>query len=159
MGGGWRGGDGGRRGRSGGRAQDQPGHEDQQAADCRHEDERAQDGAVAGAQLGDGETVVVGDPNVRAVGGKIFRMSPDGTVTQFARGFRNPFDMAWDPEHRRLIVGDNGTQQVFKFAERVVPASLKKYRFDKFDVFGISRYGETTPVTEAEITALGDIDS
>jgi glucose/arabinose dehydrogenase len=41
-------------------------------------------------------------------GGKLFRLSPDGTVTQIARGFRNPFDMAWDPAGRRLIVCDNG---------------------------------------------------
>jgi glucose/arabinose dehydrogenase len=42
-------------------------------------------------------------------GGKIFRIAPDGAMTQIARGFRNPFDMAWDPEHRRIVVCDNGT--------------------------------------------------
>ena len=41
--------------------------------------------------------------------GKIFRIAVDGSVTQLARGFRNPFGMAWDPAGRRLIVGDNGT--------------------------------------------------
>jgi hypothetical protein len=41
-------------------------------------------------------------------GGKIFRIDRDGDVTQIARGFRNPFDLAWDPERRRLIVPDNG---------------------------------------------------
>ncbi len=41
-------------------------------------------------------------------GGKIFRIFPDGSVQQFARGFRNPFDMAWDDAHQRLIVPDNG---------------------------------------------------
>jgi len=40
--------------------------------------------------------------------GKIFRIDPDGTVTQVARGFRNPFDLAWDPEHQRLVLTDNG---------------------------------------------------
>lgn len=41
-------------------------------------------------------------------GGKIFRITRGGLVTQFARGLRNPFDMAWDPERGRLIVADNG---------------------------------------------------
>ena len=41
-------------------------------------------------------------------GGKIFRITRDGTATQFARGLRNPFDMAWDAESGRLIVADNG---------------------------------------------------
>jgi hypothetical protein len=41
-------------------------------------------------------------------GGKIFRIDPAGVVTQFARGFRNPFDMSWDAANQRLIVPDNG---------------------------------------------------
>ena len=41
-------------------------------------------------------------------GGKIFRIDPDGSVEQLARGFRNPFDMAWDPENHVLIAPDNG---------------------------------------------------
>jgi glucose/arabinose dehydrogenase len=41
-------------------------------------------------------------------GGKIFRLNLDGSVEQFARGFRNPFDMAWDDRNQRLIVPDNG---------------------------------------------------
>ncbi len=41
-------------------------------------------------------------------GGKIFRIFPDRTVQQFARGFRNPFDMAWDATKQRLIAPDNG---------------------------------------------------
>ena len=41
-------------------------------------------------------------------GGKIARIAPDGTITQFARGLRNPFDLAWDDKTRRLIVADNG---------------------------------------------------
>lgn len=40
--------------------------------------------------------------------GKIFRVDRSGTVTQIARGFRNPFDLAWDPEHQRLVLSDNG---------------------------------------------------
>jgi glucose/arabinose dehydrogenase len=41
-------------------------------------------------------------------GGKIFRLDPSGAVTQFARGFRNPFDMSWDAANQRLIATDNG---------------------------------------------------
>lgn len=41
-------------------------------------------------------------------GGKIFRIFPDGSVQQFARGFRNPFDVAWDAANQRLIAPDNG---------------------------------------------------
>ena len=59
--------------------------------------------------------VGIGDYNGGAIaafpqwnGGKVFRIFPDGSVEQFARGFRNPFDMAWDAAHQRLIVPDNG---------------------------------------------------
>lgn len=41
-------------------------------------------------------------------GGKIFRIFPDGTAQQFALGFRNPFDVAWDAANQRLIAPDNG---------------------------------------------------
>lgn len=41
-------------------------------------------------------------------GGKIFRLGRDGSVTQFARGMRNPYDLAWDPELNRVVVSDNG---------------------------------------------------
>lgn len=40
--------------------------------------------------------------------GKIWRISPDGTTTQIARGFRNPFDLAWDAQHQRIVLTDNG---------------------------------------------------
>jgi len=42
------------------------------------------------------------------VGGKIWKIDALGTATQLANGFRNPFDLAWDPVGRRLIVPDNG---------------------------------------------------
>jgi glucose/arabinose dehydrogenase len=41
-------------------------------------------------------------------GGKIFKIFPDRSVQQFARGFRNPFDISWDDANQRLIVPDNG---------------------------------------------------
>jgi len=41
-------------------------------------------------------------------GGKIWRIHPDGTIEQFARGVRNPFDVAWESSKQRLIVPDNG---------------------------------------------------
>jgi glucose/arabinose dehydrogenase len=41
--------------------------------------------------------------------GKIWRIAPNGTTTQWARGVRNPYDVAWDPERQRLLVADNGS--------------------------------------------------
>jgi glucose/arabinose dehydrogenase len=41
-------------------------------------------------------------------GGKIYRIDRDGHAEQFARGLRNPYDLAWDSELQRLVVSDNG---------------------------------------------------
>jgi glucose/arabinose dehydrogenase len=41
-------------------------------------------------------------------GGKIWRIDPDGHAEQYARGLRNPFDMAFDAPRQRLFVPDNG---------------------------------------------------
>lgn len=41
-------------------------------------------------------------------GGKLYRIAPDGSVQRFARGLRNPFDLAWDDAQKRVIVSDNG---------------------------------------------------
>jgi glucose/arabinose dehydrogenase len=41
-------------------------------------------------------------------GGKVWRILPDGTTVQFAHGFRNPFDLAWDAAAQRVILTDNG---------------------------------------------------
>lgn len=43
-------------------------------------------------------------------GGKIHRIFPDGTATIFAKGFRNPYDLAIHPDGDRLLVGDNGPE-------------------------------------------------
>ena len=40
--------------------------------------------------------------------GKIFRIDRDGRAIQLARGVRNPYDMAWDPELNRIVLSDNG---------------------------------------------------
>lgn len=40
-------------------------------------------------------------------GGKIWRISPDGEMSEYARGFRNPYDLAVMPDGR-LFVSDNG---------------------------------------------------
>lgn len=39
---------------------------------------------------------------------KIYRVDVDGTVEVWAKGFRNPFDLAWDEKYDRLIAEDNG---------------------------------------------------
>jgi glucose/arabinose dehydrogenase len=65
---------------------------------------------------GDGDIfVAIGDYGSFAIAakpewnaGKVFRIAKDGTVGQFARGFRNPYDMAWDAEKKRLFIPDNG---------------------------------------------------
>jgi glucose/arabinose dehydrogenase len=41
-------------------------------------------------------------------GGKVWRIDPDGTAVQFAHGFRNPFDLAWDAAAQRIVLTDNG---------------------------------------------------
>lgn len=41
-------------------------------------------------------------------GGKVWKIDADGNVQQFARGLRNPYDLAWDPELGRLVISDNG---------------------------------------------------
>lgn len=41
-------------------------------------------------------------------GGKIWRLDRDGHAEQFARGVRNPFDLAWDPLLGKLVFSDNG---------------------------------------------------
>jgi len=59
------------------------------------------------AKLGDFGLGWVAASNVW-VGGKIWKIDAAGNATQLASGFRNPFDLAWDPAGKRLIVPDNG---------------------------------------------------
>ena len=61
--------------------------------------------------------VAIGDYGIGIVaqddgspGGKIHRILPDGTATIFAKGFRNPYDLAIHPDGDRLLVGDNGPE-------------------------------------------------
>jgi hypothetical protein len=57
--------------------------------------------------IGDyGSAFLAQDPAWNA--GKIWRIFPDGTIQQFAKGFRNPFDLAWDAAAQRVILTDNG---------------------------------------------------
>jgi glucose/arabinose dehydrogenase len=48
--------------------------------------------------------------NDESPGGKIHRILPDGTSAIFAKGFRNPYDLAVHPDGDRLLVGDNGPE-------------------------------------------------
>jgi glucose/arabinose dehydrogenase len=41
-------------------------------------------------------------------GGKVWHIFPDGSVEQYARGFRNPFDLAWDQAAQHIVLSDNG---------------------------------------------------
>lgn len=40
--------------------------------------------------------------------GKIWRIDPQGNLTQWALGMRNPYDLAWDPDLDRIVIADNG---------------------------------------------------
>lgn len=40
--------------------------------------------------------------------GKIWRIDREGNATRYAQGMRNPYDLAWDPQLQRIVVGDNG---------------------------------------------------
>ena len=40
--------------------------------------------------------------------GKVWRIDREGNATQFAKGMRNPYDLAWDPELERIVIADNG---------------------------------------------------
>jgi hypothetical protein len=66
----------------------------------------ADDGSIF-LGIGDfGVGVVATEPNWN--GGKVWRILADGSVMQFAHGFRNPFDLAWDAARQRLVLTDNG---------------------------------------------------
>jgi glucose/arabinose dehydrogenase len=41
-------------------------------------------------------------------GGRIWRIDPAGNAMEWARGLRNPYDLAWDPEFNAIVVSDNG---------------------------------------------------
>ena len=42
-------------------------------------------------------------------GGKVWRVDRDGNATKYAQGMRNPYDLAWDPQLNRIVIGDNGS--------------------------------------------------
>lgn len=43
-------------------------------------------------------------------GGKIWRIDVEtGEATQWALGVRNPYDVAWDPDLKKLVISDNGS--------------------------------------------------
>ena len=66
----------------------------------------APDGSIFLA-IGDyGVGTLAQDPAWNA--GKLWRILPDGSAVHFARGFRNPFDLAWDAATRRVVITDNG---------------------------------------------------
>jgi aldose sugar dehydrogenase len=66
----------------------------------------APDGSIF-VGIGDyGAYIIAQQPEWNA--GKIWRIDADGNATQWARGLRNPYDLAYDPELDRVIVSDNG---------------------------------------------------
>jgi glucose/arabinose dehydrogenase len=66
----------------------------------------APDGSIFAA-IGDyGAFAIAQKPEWNA--GKIWRLDREGNATQYAQGMRNPYDLAWDPQLQRVVVGDNG---------------------------------------------------
>ncbi len=54
-----------------------------------------------------------------------------------------------------VIVADNpGQKYLLKFRDRYIPPSLSKQKFDVFEIVGIARYGEHTPLTNEQIAIL-----
>ncbi len=54
-----------------------------------------------------------------------------------------------------IVSTDDPTQKwILKFTDRDVPPLLANQGFQVFDVFGIARYGETTPLTSQQISSL-----
>lgn len=58
-----------------------------------------------------------------------------------------------------LVVAPSSDQKqnptlAFKFAGQPVPASLKAWKMDSYEAFGIARYGETIPLTKDQISEL-----
>ena len=41
-------------------------------------------------------------------GGRVWRVQRDGTATEWARGLRNPYDLACEPDGQHVVVADNG---------------------------------------------------
>lgn len=41
-------------------------------------------------------------------GGRVWRVQRDGTATEWARGLRNPYDLAVEPDGQHVVVADNG---------------------------------------------------
>jgi glucose/arabinose dehydrogenase len=55
-----------------------------------------------------GDYIIAQKPEWNA--GKIWRIDPQGNATQWARGMRNPYDLAWDPDRNAVVVSDNGPE-------------------------------------------------
>jgi hypothetical protein len=52
------------------------------------------------------------------------------------------------------IVGEDGTKRMAKFPNLPVPASLVKLSLDNFEIVGVARYGESTPLSEKQLANL-----
>lgn len=50
--------------------------------------------------------------------------------------------------------GQDGTRRIAKFRALPVPASLEKFSMESFEIAGIARYGESSPLSDQEIMNL-----
>lgn len=52
------------------------------------------------------------------------------------------------------VVGQDGTRRMAKFPNLPVPGSLGRFSMESFEIVGIARYGESSPLSEAQVLNL-----
>ncbi|MGB9610452.1 MAG: hypothetical protein ACPL7M_05720 [Bryobacteraceae bacterium] len=52
------------------------------------------------------------------------------------------------------LAGEDGTRKMAKFPDAPVPASLVRFSMDNFEIVGIARYGESSPLSESQVLNL-----
>jgi hypothetical protein len=79
----------------------------------------------------------------------------------------HPFIRPWSGAGRVLtgkgilivVPGEEDTSiqnLAFKFGTTAIPSSVKDWQFDSYEIYGIARYGETTPLTDEQISSLAE---
>lgn len=52
------------------------------------------------------------------------------------------------------VVGEDGTKRMAKFPNLPVPASLGKLSLESFEIVGVARYGQSSPLSEKQLANL-----
>ena len=80
--------------------------------------------------------------------GRIFQILPDGSAREFAKGFRNPYDLSWDSEGQRLIAPDNGPSRAANVPPDIPDDEINVIHFGD-DAGWPDTYGNRPPVAGA----------